>query len=201
MTSLSIDRSTGLVAGAAQRHSPNQDARPAGVAPELVVVHGISLPAGAFGGAAIDALFTNCLDPGAHADFHDLAALRVSAHLLLRRDGRLLQYVPLTRRAWHAGVSRWFGRERCNDFSIGIEVEGADHIAYDARQYSRLAGLLSAMFRAWPVLDARRVVGHCDIAPGRKTDPGPAFDWQLLHRLLASPPTSAAAGAAREGTA
>jgi AmpD protein len=186
MIGFSIDRSTGLVSGAVQRHSPNQDARPPGVTPSLIILHGISLPAGHFGGSAVDALFSNCLDHRTHPDYRDVAALRVSAHLLLRRDGSLLQYVPLTRRAWHAGVSCWYGHERCNDFAIGIELEGTDSVAYEPSQYAALVALLRAMFSAWPLLDERRVVGHCDVSPGRKTDPGPAFDWPRLHRMLAT---------------
>lgn len=156
------------------------------------MIHGISLPPGRFGGGAIDALFTNCLDPRAHPAFRELAVVRVSAHLLVRRDGTMRQYVPLTRRAWHAGASSWFGRPRCNDFSIGIELEGTDEQPYEAAQYAVLAHLLPALFAAWPALGPRRVVGHCDIAPGRKTDPGPAFDWRRLHRLLAGEPVPGA---------
>lgn len=179
-----IDSHSGLVQGARQLPSPNHDARPSGCEPELIVVHGISLPAGEFGGPWIDALFTNRLDPAAHPDFAELAALRVSAHLLVRRDGELVQYVPLDRRAWHAGESSHCGRVRCNDFSIGIELEGSDELPYEAIQYQRLAGLIRALRVAFPSLLGAAVVGHADIAPGRKTDPGPAFDWGLLAALL-----------------
>ncbi len=154
------------------------------MAVDLVVVHGISLPPGEFGGPWIDALFTNTLDPDAHPYFRAIADLRVSAHLLIRRDGDLAQYVPFHRRAWHAGASNFAGRSRCNDFSIGIELEGADRIPYDDRQYSRLAAVVAVLRTTYPTLAPDRLVGHADIAPGRKTDPGPAFDWARLRRLL-----------------
>lgn len=163
--------------------SPNADRRPPGVAVTLVVVHGISLPPGRFGGDAIERLFTNRLDPAAHPSFGDLAALRVSAHFLVRRDGSLVQFVGCDDRAWHAGASAWKGRERCNDYSIGIELEGTDDRAYTAAQYRRLARLIRRLRRRYPLDD---LAGHSDIAPGRKTDPGPAFDWDRLRRLLAA---------------
>ncbi len=179
-----VDADTGLVDGARQVPSPNHDERPPDCLPELIVVHGISLPAGEFGGPWIDALFTNRLDPAAHPSFEAIAGLRVSSHLLVRRDGTLVQYVPLNRRAWHAGESRYCGRERCNDFSIGIELEGTDELPYEAAQYEALARIVRALRRAWPSLRRAAVVGHSDIAPGRKTDPGPAFDWGRLAGLL-----------------
>lgn len=151
---------------------------------DLVVVHNISLPPGEFGGPWIDDLFINRLDPKAHPAFADIAGLRVSAHLLIRRDGELVQYVPFYRRAWHAGVSRYEGRERCNDFSIGIELEGTDTRAFEAVQYERLVQVLGALMAAYPGLSRERIAGHADIAPGRKSDPGPAFDWRHLHALL-----------------
>lgn len=156
--------------------SPNQDARPASVSIELLVIHNISLPPGRFGGDAIEALFTNRIDPAGHPSFASLAGLRVSAHFLIRRDGALVQFVPCTRRAWHAGVSAWRGRERCNDFSVGVEMEGTDLRRYTERQYQRLTALARALRTAYPSLCG--VAGHEEIAPGRKTDPGPAFDWQ-----------------------
>lgn len=161
--------------------SPNCDERPAGEPVSLVVVHAISLPPGEFGGDGIVRLFTNCLDPAAHPYYGEIHALRVSAHLLIRRDGSMIQFVPFDRRAWHAGVSSWRGRERCNDFSIGIELEGCDDTPFDPRQYRRLAAVIAALRRRYPALD---VAGHADIAPGRKTDPGPHFDWTLLASLL-----------------
>ncbi len=168
--------------------SPNQDARPPGCRPELIVVHNISLPPGEFGGPHIEALFTNRLDPGAHPYFAGIAGLRVSAHLLIRRDGALVQFVPFGRRAWHAGVSCWRGRPACNDFSVGIELEGTDDRPYGDAQYTRLAAVVTALRRHYPSLTADALAGHCDIAPGRKTDPGPAFDWDRLRALLENGP-------------
>ena len=164
------------VARGASRFVPssNCDERPAGVTIDLLVVHAISLPPGEFGGPEIEALFTNRLDPAAHPYFAGVAGLRVSAHFLIRRDGELVQFVPCARRAWHAGVSSWDGRERCNDFSIGVELEGADDVAFDDAQYATLAALTDALAQAYPL---RAVAGHSDVAPGRKTDPGPCFDW------------------------
>lgn len=157
--------------------SPNQDARPHGVQPRLVVVHGISLPPGEFGGPHVDELFTNRLAPAKHPYFQQIADLRVSAHLLIDRQGRITQYVAFNRRAWHAGLSRWCGLERCNDFSIGIELEGTDWLPYTHAQYARLAEVLPLLAQAYPI---EGVAGHSEIAPGRKTDPGAAFAW---HRL------------------
>jgi AmpD protein len=166
---------------AARRRSPNCDDRPPGTRVTLLVVHGISLPPGRFGGDAVERLFTNRLDPAAHPYFAGLAGLRVSAHFFIRRDGALLQFVPCERRAWHAGASSWRGRERCNDFSIGVELEGTDTRPYTARQYLRLARLVGALRSRYPIAD---LAGHSDIAPGRKSDPGPAFDWRRLRALL-----------------
>jgi AmpD protein len=160
--------------------SPNFDERPAGVAIELLVIHNISLPPGEFGGAWIEALFQNRLDPGAHPYFRDIASLQVSAHFLIRRDGELIQFVSTDARAWHAGASQWRGRERCNDFSIGVELEGADDVPFSEHQYEVLAELTRALVERYGKLD---FAGHSDIAPGRKTDPGPWFDWA---RFLAS---------------
>lgn len=180
-----INPQTGLLAAARQRSSPNQDERPPGVAPELIVIHSISLPPGEFGGPWIDRLFHNRLVPSEHPYFAQIIGLRVSAHLLIRRHGELLQYVPFHRRAWHAGESSWCGRARCNDFSVGIELEGTDQGSYSAAQYRRLAASIRALCRAYPGLSPERVVGHSDIAPGRKTDPGPGFDHARLARWLA----------------
>jgi N-acetyl-anhydromuramoyl-L-alanine amidase len=154
--------------------SPNCDDRPPGEAVTLLVIHNISLPPGEFGGDGIVRLFTNALDYGAHPYYGTLARLRVSAHFLIRRTGELLQFVPCAKRAWHAGASAWHGRSRCNDFSIGIELEGADDVAYTEPQYRVLAELTRALRAAYPIAD---IAGHCDIAPARKTDPGPSFDW------------------------
>ena len=164
--------------------SPNWDERPQGLAIDLLVIHGVSLPPGEFGGPWIDALFQNRLDPGAHPYFGPIATLRVSSHLLIRRDGKLIQYVDLRQRAWHAGVSWFGGRERCNDFSIGIELEGADEIPYEPVQYQVLADTSRVLLRHFPAITPERIVGHSDIAPGRKTDPGPAFDWARYRQLL-----------------
>ena len=179
--SFSVDPGSGLIGPAEQCPSPNQDARPAGVEPELIVVHGISLPPGEFGGDEIERLFCNCLDWEAHPYFEQIRGLAVSSHLLIRRDGRLLQFVPFGRRAWHAGASRFRDRAACNDFSVGIELEGTDETPYDDRQYAVLAAVIRALGRAYPGLTARRLAAHSDIAPGRKTDPGPAFDWLRLY--------------------
>jgi AmpD protein len=170
--------------GARRADSPNHEPRPPGTEISLLVIHGISLPPGKFGGPYIDALFGNTLDPSAHPFFAQLAGVRVSAHLLIRRDGETVQYVPFSRRAWHAGVSRFQGRERCNDFSIGIELEGTDDFPYSAAQYHRLAEIIGILRQHWPAISPSRIVGHSDIAPGRKTDPGPSFDWEKLRRLI-----------------
>jgi len=172
---------------ARQVPSPNCDARPPGTFVTLVVIHGISLPPGEFGGDAIQRLFTNRLDPMAHPYYASIAHLHVSSHFLIRRDGHLLQFVACNERAWHAGVSRFRGRTHCNDFSIGIELEGTDDIAYETAQYAMLARLLKALARRYPI---QHVAGHADIAPDRKTDPGPAFDWTRLRRLTAPRPRS-----------
>ena len=154
--------------------SPNFDARPETTGIELLVVHAISLPPGEFGGPWIDALFQNRLDPEAHPYFRQIEGLEVSAHFLIRRDGELRQYVATHDRAWHAGASTWKGRERCNDFSIGIELEGADDVPFAEPQYDTLADLTHALFERHGRLE---LAGHSDIAPGRKTDPGPWFEW------------------------
>lgn len=187
-----VDTITGLLDAARQVPSPNCDERPDGSVIDLIVIHGISLPPGQFGGSWIDALFTNTLDPAAHPYFQTIAGLRVSAHLLVRRDGEIVQYVPFQRRAWHAGESIYRDRRRCNDFSIGIELEGTDHTPYDSRQYGVLAELITALRIAYPAITPERLTGHADIAPGRKTDPGSAFDWSELHRRLGQDKTGTA---------
>jgi AmpD protein len=180
-----IDPLSGLLREARQVPSPNYDLRPEDAALELVVIHAISLPAGEFGGPWIDDLFCNSLDATAHPDFAAICQLRVSAHVLIRRDGELVQYVPFQHRAWHAGQSRYQGRERCNDFSIGIELEGCDEQPFTEVQYQQLAGLIRALMQTYPGISAERLTGHSDIAPQRKTDPGPHFDWRHLRELLA----------------
>lgn len=164
----------GVVEGARYLPSPNCDDRPAGTAIELLVIHCISLPPGVFEGDAVIDLFLNRLDPGAHPYFGPIAGLRVSAHFFIRRDGELLQFVPCAMRAWHAGQSSWCGRERCNDFSIGIELEGADDEAFSEAQYECLGMLARMLYARYPI---KASVGHADVAPGRKTDPGPHFSW------------------------
>jgi AmpD protein len=172
----------GVIPAALRIVSPNCDARPPGEAITLIVVHNISLPPGEFGGDAIVRLFTNTLDVAADPYFATIATLRVSSHFLIRRDGALVQFVSCGERAWHAGESTWRGRARCNDFSIGIELEGTDALPYTTRQYATLGRLVRALRRRYAIED---VVGHSDIAPGRKTDPGPAFDWPRFRRMLA----------------
>ncbi|HSC98933.1 MAG TPA: 1,6-anhydro-N-acetylmuramyl-L-alanine amidase AmpD [Casimicrobiaceae bacterium] len=174
-------RANGFANIARQIPSPNQDARPAGTEIGLIVVHGISLPPGDFTGDHVERLFTNRLDPDAHPYFATIASLRVSAHFLIRRDGELLQFVSCASRAWHAGPSSWRERSGCNDFSIGIELEGADDVPYASAQYAVLGRLIRAVRVRYPIED---IVGHSDIAPGRKTDPGPAFDWSRLRRSV-----------------
>jgi N-acetyl-anhydromuramoyl-L-alanine amidase len=182
---LRIDAATGLLAGARQVLSPHFDERPAGTAPELLVVHGISLPPGEFGGPWIDRLFTGTLPWDAHPYFKEIEGLRASAHALIRRDGQIVQYVPFGQRAWHAGKSEYRGRPACNDFSIGVELEGTDDTPYTDAQYRGLAALAAALLKAYPSLSGQAIAGHSDIAPGRKTDPGPAFDWPRFRALLA----------------
>ena len=177
---LTVDVGRGTLSGARWLPSPNQDARPPGATIDLVVVHGISLPPGEFGGDWVEQLFTNTLPSGAHPFFAGVAALRVSSHLYIRRDAALVQFVPFHARAWHAGASSWRYRSACNDYSVGIELEGSDDIAYAAPQYARLAAVLVALGRAYPSLAPGAVAGHSDVAPSRKSDPGPAFDWGLL---------------------
>ncbi|MDR2240253.1 MAG: 1,6-anhydro-N-acetylmuramyl-L-alanine amidase AmpD [Zoogloeaceae bacterium] len=172
----------GWLAGARRVPSPNCGARPAGQAVKLIVIHAISLPPDEFGGGDIERLFTNCLDPAAHPYYLAIHALRVSAHFLIRREGDIEQFVPCGLRAWHAGVSSWRGTACCNDFSIGIELEGSDTSPFDTPQYAALARLIGILRKHYPV---EAIVGHADIAPGRKTDPGPFFDWAHLDRLLA----------------
>jgi N-acetyl-anhydromuramoyl-L-alanine amidase len=180
-----IDTATGLTKSVRQVLSPNFDARPAGVAPDLIVVHGISLPPLEFGGPWIDRMFTGTLPADAHPFFAELSQQRLSAHALIRRDGRLVQYVPFGARAWHAGQSSYQGRSACNDFSVGIELEGADGVPYEDAQYATLIALTHALLKAYPSLSAQRIAGHGDIAPGRKSDPWESFDWGRYRAALA----------------
>jgi AmpD protein len=181
---LIIDSASGWIEGVERLLSPNADERPEGTEPSLIVVHSISLPPGQFGGPWIDRLFTNCLPADVHEYFPEIAHLRVSAHALIRRDGGIRQYVPFHARAWHAGESTYCGRAACNDFSIGIELEGTDELPYADEQYARLAALVVALRRTYASLREAEIVGHEHIAPGRKTDPGPAFDWNRLSDAL-----------------
>ncbi|NQV85579.1 MAG: 1,6-anhydro-N-acetylmuramyl-L-alanine amidase AmpD [Woeseiaceae bacterium] len=177
----SVDPIAGLIEPARLCLSPNRDARPDGASLGLIVLHGISLPPGRFGGTEIEALFLNQLDWDAHPYFAEIRGMKVSAHLLIRRDGELVQFVPFNERAWHAGESHFRGSARCNDFSIGIELEGEDETPYDDCQNSVLTSVLMALAVAYPAITPRELAGHCDIAPGRKHDPGPAFDWLRLY--------------------
>ena len=170
----------GWVEGARRVPSPNCDARPDGVAVELAVIHAISLPPGKFGSDDILDLFLNRLDPDRDPYFPGICELRVSAHFLIRRDGELIQFVSCNDRAWHAGVSCWSGRERCNDFSLGVELEGCDDLPFEAAQYETLRRLLLTLCAHFPL---RGMAAHADIAPGRKTDPGPCFDWRELSSI------------------
>jgi AmpD protein len=180
---------SGWIAGARRVPSPNCDSRPAGAEVSLAVLHSISLPRGVYGsdagGDAIEQLFTNRLDPASHPTFADLAGVRVSSHFLIRRGGELLQFVPTGARAWHAGVSRWRGRERCNDYSVGIELEGTDDSNFGAAQYESLLMLFKKLRIILPLRD---VAAHSDVAPGRKSDPGTHFDWPRLLAALARTP-------------
>lgn len=179
-----IDSITGLLSEARQHPSPNYDERPANTDINLIVIHAISLPAGEFGGPWIDNLFCNELKPADHDEFKEICELKVSAHLLIRRDGELVQYVPFHQRAWHAGESCFDGCEQCNDFSIGIELEGCDDQPFEDIQYKQLAKLTQELIKRFPGINKQRITGHSDIAPGRKTDPGPLFDWEKFHSLM-----------------
>ncbi len=176
---------SGWLSAARQVESPNHDERPYGIEIDLLVLHGISLPPRQYGGPEIEAFFCNCLVIDEHPYFARIATVRVSAHFLIRRDGELVQFVSLDDRAWHAGKSCFDGRECCNDFSIGIELEGCDNEVYETVQYERLVELSGTLMGRYPGISPARIVGHCDIAPGRKTDPGQAFDWNYFRRLLA----------------
>ncbi len=183
---MQVDLDSGLIRGVKQVASPNRDPRPAGVEADLIVVHGISLPPGEFGGPWIDRLFTNSLPAQVHPYFAQVCSQRVSSHVLVARDGAVTQYVAFGDRAWHAGKSLYQGREACNDFSVGVELEGTDTLPYESMQYDALAEVVAALCAAYPRLSPDRLVGHSDIAPGRKTDPGPAFDWPRARRLIAA---------------
>jgi len=179
-----VDPETGWLEGVRRVESPNSDERPPDSTLDLIVVHGISLPPGRFGEGWIDRFFLNELPAVADPYFATIAEMKVSAHALVARDGSLTQYVSFNRRAWHAGRSTYCGRNACNDFSVGIELEGTDDLPYERAQYETLAALVRALRRAYPSLRRADIVGHSDVAPGRKTDPGAAFDWGALRKLL-----------------
>jgi AmpD protein len=181
-----IDVSTGWMKTVRRVTSPNCDRRPPACLPELIVVHGISLPPGSFGGPWVERLFTNALPPSEHPYFAEICHLRVSAHAFIARTGGVTQFVSFNERAWHAGESDYCGRTACNDFSIGIELEGTDDSEYEFEQYASLVALISALRAAYPSLVDAAVVGHSDIAPGRRTDPGGCFDWARLEHMLSS---------------
>lgn len=183
---LKIELKTGLLSGATYLPSPNCNARPQGIMIDTVIVHGISLPPGEFNTGAIEEFFCERLDFSTHPYFETIANLHVSAHLLIDREGKIIQFVPFNQRAWHAGQSTFQGKDNCNDYSIGIELEGTDEVPYEKIQYERLAEVTAALLLAYPALTRKRVVGHSDIAPGRKTDPGPMFDWGYFDCLLAA---------------
>lgn len=179
-----IDLITGLLTEAQQCPSPNHDERPDGCMPELIVIHNITLPPGEFGGDYINQLFTNTLNKDEHPFFAEICHLRVASHLLIRRTGAIIQYVPFHLRAFHAGVSVYRGRSRCNDFSIGIELEGTDFIAFTEEQYQQLTKVIQVLRQSYPSLSLQHITGHQHIAPERKTDPGPFFDWVRLGQDL-----------------
>ena len=190
-TCYTISPGVGIIRPASQCPSPNQDDRPDDREPELIIIHGISLPPREFGGPLVEQLFTNCIDWDAHPYFREIRGILVSAHLFIRRDGSVIQFVPFGRRAWHAGPSNFRGRPNCNDYSIGIELEGDDETAYTNPQYEHLIGVVAALCDAYAPLCARTIAGHCDVAPGRKSDPGPAFEWLRLYDGIAARRASA----------
>lgn len=181
-----IDTYTGLLREAKYSHSPNFDERPNGCDIDLLVIHSISLPPGQYGTDDVKAFFSNTLDASKHPYFQTIAHLKVSSHLFIRRDGEVWQFVPFHKRAWHAGQSCFAGRENCNHFSIGIELEGTDADAYTKVQYEQLAAVTQAILKAYPAINLSNIVGHSDIAPSRKTDPGEGFDWGHYRQLLNS---------------
>ena len=174
----------GVINTARQVTCTHFDERPPHHSVSLLVIHNISLPPGQFGGPYIEQLFTGSLSPDEHPFFKEIFQLRVSSHLLIRRDGELVQFVGLDKRAWHAGLSSFQGQSRCNDFSVGIELEGTDNSPYTQEQYDKLVEVTFAITKRYPEITLGRIVGHCDIAPGRKQDPGPAFDWQRYRQAL-----------------
>jgi AmpD protein len=184
MTKFELDRKKGWIKNIRRVKSPNCDERPENTEISLVVIHGISLPPGQFGGRYIDQLFTNTLDPERHPYFQEIKDLRVSSHIYINRKGAVTQYVPFNKRAWHAGESEFDGCRACNDFSIGIELEGTDDVPYEPVQYKKLSDITKMIMSKWPAVTRERIRGHSDISPGRKTDPGACFDWDCFYNLL-----------------
>lgn len=181
---MKVNMLNGLLENVEQLPSPNHDVRPVNSSPSLIVIHNISLPPNEFGGNGINELFTNCLNPDEHPFYAEICHLKVASHLLIRRDGQVIQYVPFHLRAFHAGVSCFNGRTNCNDFSIGIEMEGSDYVGFTNVQYEQLIEVIKILCVAYPDLNYQNITGHQHIAPGRKTDPGPFFDWQRLSSAL-----------------
>ncbi len=181
---LKVDKPSSLLMDIPYIASPNCDDRPVADDISLIVLHGISLPAGQFGGPYVEHFFTNRLNHTLDPGFDEIKDMRVSAHLFIRRDGSIIQFVPFQKRAWHAGKSQYEGREACNDFSIGIELEGTDEVEYTGNQYQQLGAVIEAILTAYPAISRDRITGHSNIAPGRKTDPGSAFDWAKLAHVL-----------------
>ena len=184
-SSFNVNITHGLLEPVLYLPSPHQDERPAAASVDLLVIHGISLPPSQFGTQAVEAFFCGHLDVALHPEYAKIAHLRVSAHLFIKRSGEVVQFVPFNKRAWHAGVSYFQGRTHCNDFSIGIELEGTDEIPYELLQYQQLAKITCLLQVVYPAITPERIVGHVDIAPGRKTDPGPLFDWDFFRSMLA----------------
>lgn len=179
---LKVNKESGLLESVVYQPSPHCDERPVGVAIDTIVIHGISLPPGEFGTSAVEAFFAGKLDKHSHPYFSTIDHLRVSSHLFIRRTGEVIQFVPFNKRAWHAGDSFFEGKSHCNDFSIGIELEGTDDVPYEQAQYQQLTRVIAALRDAYVTIGCQRIVGHADIAPGRKTDPGPVFDWNYIRR-------------------
>ncbi len=179
---LTVNKQTGLLEPVNYQLSPHHDDRPAGTPVDMIVVHGISLPPGQFGGSAVEAFFAGKLDITQDPYFSTISHLRVSSHLFIRRTGEIIQFVPFNKRAWHAGESFYQGKSHCNDFPIGIELEGTDEVPYESAQYQQLCAVIDSLRVAYPAITHDRIVGHSDIAPGRKTDPGPVFDWNYIRR-------------------
>jgi len=183
-TNQTVNISNHKLDGAKWVPSPNFNQRPNDATINMLVVHNISLPPKQFGGAYIEDFFCNQLDCSAHSYFEEIKDLQVSAHLLIKRAGEVVQFVPFNQRAWHAGVSEFKGQDNCNDFSIGVELEGADDVPYTEQQYEKLADVAVSLCQHYPQIEMDRIVGHCDIAPQRKTDPGPSFNWTHFKQLI-----------------